>query len=251
MRPGSLRLLVGLTLLLALMPVAARAADARPEILGLGDSVMSGRNCDCDGIPTMYARRVTWRDGVSVHPVNLGVAGATTASLQADLNTSSYSAAVSRARVVLLDIGANDLYPALAKWEHGGCDSACYAPMVRGMKHGLDQDLRRINSLRPGHSEVMVATYWNVFEDGKQTERAMGWKYIAWSRKVTRAANYAICSIAQAEHNKCVPLYPPFILQTHGDPTPYLAADGDHPNYRGSLVITRHFLSATRWRLFE
>lgn len=228
----------------------ATTTSPRPEVLGLGDSVMSGHHCGCDGIPVMFARRVTWKTGVAVDAVNDGVNGATTTSLLADLDTQRYDDAVSSATVVLIDIGANDLYPALDAWRNGGCSSSCYQPMIRRMGARLGQILNRVNALRRGHSEVMVATYWNVFQDGADIAKARGDKYIWWSRALTRAANQVICSTAVDKGTKCVPLYAPFIRDTNGDPTRYLADDGDHPNYRGTLLIVHQFLDDTRFKMF-
>lgn len=253
MSPVHRRVAAATTLLLALLSVPSAGADAAgsgPEVLGLGDSVMSGYHCGCDGIPVMYGGRVTRRTGVSVRPVNLGVNGATTSSLLADLDTSEYDDAVRSARVVLLDIGANDLQPALTRWRNGGCDSGCYDPMISQMRSRLDRVLDRVNALRSRPSQVLVATYWNVFTDGKVALQQGGTAQMTWSRRLTRTANGQICDSAQAHDFTCVPLYPPFILWTGGDPTPLLASDGDHPDLLGSRRIARRFARATRWSLF-
>lgn len=55
------------------------------RVVGIGDSVMSGTACECDGIPAVYARELAARSRGRVTAVNLGQAGSTADSTEADL----------------------------------------------------------------------------------------------------------------------------------------------------------------------
>lgn len=219
-------------------------APPRVNVVGLGDSVMSGTNCDCDGIVAEYAAALQQRDGGQVSGTNLGVPGDTTSDLLDHLqHVASYRTAVRNADVVLVTIGANDLAPQWQRWESSGCDDTCYDPAVAGMGTRLDAILSLIRSLRSGPpATVLVTNYWNVFTDGAVARASGGQAQIDWSQDITLAANSAICSVATTRGASCVDLYTP--IQTV-DPTTLLASDGDHPNAAGVTVIVRALIAAT------
>lgn len=256
-----------LVVLLALAPAAAGCAvlggsrahrggraPTRPRtvsatVVGLGDSVMSGYHCDCGGPVTAYAVDVENRDRVHVRARDLGVAGATTTDLAAQLRRSGTVADVVSARVVLVIIGANDLAPSLQAWRTSGCPSSCYGPQVDRMGRHLDAVLARVHTLR-AHSRgvVLVADYWNVFPDGAPARSDGGEAEIAWGRRVTRSADTTICAAARANGAVCVDTYAPFLAG--GDPSRYLVADGDHPDKAGVDLIARALLAATPASVF-
>lgn len=216
------------------------------SIVGLGDSVTAGSNCDCAAFVERLADLVSARDGRAATATNLGVPGLTTGSLAAQLTQPGPSGSVASADTVVVTIGANDLGPLEDQWERTGCGAACRAPAVTAMARGLADDLARIRDLGHAGQRVEVTTYWNVFEDGDVADQQRGLGFADWSDKVTLSANRAICATARIFGDTCVDLYTPFLsAEGNRNPTPLLSSDGDHPNAAGHQVIARALLAAT------
>ncbi|HEY5821926.1 MAG TPA: GDSL-type esterase/lipase family protein, partial [Propionibacteriaceae bacterium] len=153
--------------------------------------------------------------------------------------------AVRAADVVVVTIGANDLAPALETWRSSDCPAGCYTPQVAAMGRRLGQVVAAVDAVHPGHHPtVLVTNYWNVFRDGDVGRRAEDDGYLDWSDAVTRVADAAICRSASLGGARCVDLYTPFKGDGSGDPTSYLADDGDHPNAAGTALISRTVLAA-------
>lgn len=219
------------------------------HVVGLGDSVMAGTNCGCDGIVEEYADALASRTGSTVRRTDLSAGGLVTGDVDDGLRTdTSQQRALRAADVVLITIGANDLYPALDRWKASSCDSSCYHAVTATMGRHLSGVLDRVESLVGPRTQVLVTNYWNVFTDGAMTRRAAGQAQIDFSEDVTDAANTEICRAARAHSATCVDLLVPFkgTEAAPQDPTPLLAPDGDHPDARGVQVIVQALLRATR-----
>lgn len=214
-------------------------------VVGLGDSVMAGTACGCSGPVTGYVRAMQRRSGRRVLGTNRGRGGATTMSLLTDLRNPTTQGDITRARAVLVIIGANDLAPQHQRWIDDGCPASCYQPAVTAMGQRVRKVLTIVQHLRT-HSRgpVLIADYWNVFRDGAVARNAGGQMLITWSRAVSRSANRAICSAARRTSAICVDTYVPFLGNDH-DPTDLLAPDGDHPNIRGMRLLVRQLVKAT------
>lgn len=216
-------------------PPAPRAL----RVVGLGDSVTAASGCDCLGFVPAYAALVHRRSGVATFTDNQGVPGLTSADLRDTLESDGDLAAqVRTADVVLITIGANDFGAALEAWQHGTCDDSCARealPQVAANVRRIVGTVDRLRGDRP--TQVIVTDYWNLFEDGETGRDDYGVAYLDWSDRLTRAANSAICSAAGDAGATCVDLYTPFKGDGGTDPTPLLAADGDHPNAAGHDVI--------------
>lgn len=206
---------------------------------------MAGTACGCQGPAAAYAELMTTALGRQITAVNMGVGGATTSSLQTQLNQSSTRSAVAGASVVLLIIGANDLIPQLVRYRSAACDAACYQPAIMNMSNRLNGLLDQIADLRNGRrGTVLVTDYWNVFPDGTSERDEHGAHEVAWGRQVSRAANTEICRVSRENGAVCVDTYAPFFA--HGDdPDRYLAPDGDHPNAAGVDLIAAQLQKAT------
>lgn len=228
------------------MDTAATSPSAGNDVVvGLGDSVMAGTACGCDGPVAAYARLMSKSLGRHITAVNMGVGGATTSSLQAQLRQSSTRSAVAGASVVLLIIGANDLLPQLVRYRSTECTHTCYQPAVLNMSDRLNGLLDQIADLRNGRrGTVLVADYWNVFPDGTSEREEHGADEVAWGRQVSRAANAEICRVSRENGAVCVDTYAPFLAHD-GDPDRYLAPDGDHPNVAGVDLIAAQLQRAT------
>jgi lysophospholipase L1-like esterase len=225
------------------------AADAgalsRHRVVGLGDSVVSGSNCRCVPFVSRYAGLMALRTNSRVAAHNLGVPGLTTGGLLGQLARPEVVAVVRRADLVTVTIGANDMGPARRSWQSGTC-ARCFLAAADSVRDGTGAVLRRIAELRAGRrTEVLVTTYWNVFEeatDGDGHPRG----YRAMAERATRRTNDAVCDAAEAAGDACVDLYAPF--KGNGkDPLPLLAADRDHPSPAGHAVIAAT-LARHGWR---
>lgn len=218
------------------------------RLLGLGDSVTAGTDCACTDYVTGLGRLLADRDSRPVTVDNLGAPGATTSDLLVALSTDrALQQAVSRADVVVVTLGANDLTDSLDAWRRGDCSVGCYQPGVDAMSERLTQAVSAIRKLRSGPpAQILLTTYWNVFPDGQVAERAESDGYLPWSDQITRAANQAIRSSADRTGAACVDLYGPFRSHPGDDPTDLLADDGDHPNPAGTALISQQVLAAVR-----
>ncbi|QGN57756.1 SGNH/GDSL hydrolase family protein [Nostocoides sp. HKS02] len=220
-------------------------ADTSPVVVvGLGDSVTSGFACDCTTFIALYAALLRQRAHRPTEAVNLGVAGLTSMSLSEQLDSVAARVQLSRAGVVVLTIGANDLNPLIGRWQKGGCDTSCIEPATDLMGTRLAAVLTRLGTLVPAGAHILVTTYWNVFEDGDVADADYGKSFGPWSAAVTRSANAHICTAAAQAGDSCVDLYEPFEGAGDRNPTALLADDGDHPNAAGHRLIAQTLIQA-------
>jgi len=218
------------------------------HVVGIGDSVMAGTNCNCETIMTGFAHAMADRTGRSVMATNLGVPGFTTNDLLDQLHQDAAARReVANADIVIVIIGANDLGDAFDSWNQSDCDASCYQPLVNAMGTRLASVLGLVRSLRAGQPmTVLVDNYWNVFTDGDVARADGGQEQIDWSTEVTKAANLAIANAATTSGDVTVDLVKPFKNGGDEDPTPLLADDGDHPNAAGVRAIVAANVAATR-----
>jgi lysophospholipase L1-like esterase len=228
-------------------PPAASSPVSPLHVVGIGDSVMAGTNCNCATITTGFAHALADRTGRTVTATNLGVAGYTTSDLLDQLRQDANARKeVANADILIVIIGANDLGDALDSWNQGDCAASCYQPQVDAMGTRLASILRLVTSLRAGQPmTVLVDNYWNVFTDGDVARADGGQTRIDWSVEVTKAANVAIAKAASSSGDLTVDLVKPFKNGGDEDPTPLLADDGDHPNAAGVRAIVAANIAAT------
>jgi lysophospholipase L1-like esterase len=209
------------------------------HVVGIGDSVMAGTNCNCETIMTGFAHAIADRTARNVTATNLGVPGYTTSDLLDQLHQDANARSeVANADILIVIIGANDLGDAFDSWNQGDCGASCYQPQVDAMGTRLAAVLSLVRSLRAGQPmTVLVDNYWNVFTDGAVARADGGEEQIAWSGAVTNAANLAIVNAATRSGDRAVDLVKPFKNGGEEDPTPLLADDGDHPNAAGVQAI--------------
>ena len=224
------------------------------SLLGLGDSVTSGASCDCTPFVDQLASLLANRDHRAVSPVNLGEAGLTAAGLAAQMSDDpAVRRAVRRADVITVTIGANDLQPALDRWDQSattsstapGCARSSEGTALAQVGADLGRILDQVAALRAGRpTQVLVSQYWNVFEDGDVAAADRGPAYLRWSDVLTRCLNAQIEAAALSHDAVPVDLYAPFKGAGDVDPTPLLADDGDHPDAAGHALIAHVLLAA-------
>jgi lysophospholipase L1-like esterase len=232
--------------------VDTASARSPVHVVGLGDSVTAGSACDCVNFVQLYATGLARRWRRTVDETNLGAGGLTSTGLLSRVQSDDETRAqVRSADVVLMTIGANDLVPALRAWDSGPgtddrtCGGTCDSTDVDRVGQNIEAVLAVVHRLRRGRPTlVLVTTYWNVFEDGDVASADRGASYLAWSDGLTRRLNARVTQAALAAGATPVDLYGPF--KANGkDPTPLLAADGDHASAAGHEVIASTLLAAT------
>lgn len=243
-----LRAAVGMAMAVVVMAGGADTTGSEPgpaaqqhmlRVVGLGDSVTAGTACDCDDFVRQFAGLAGRRIGQEVLAANDGVPGLTSSGLRDQLESGSdVSRDVRTGDVVMITIGANDLLAARRQWEQDSCDDQCAAADLPWIRRNIEQAVGDVRRLRDGQpTEILVTNYWNVFEDGAVARARQGPAFLSWSDHVTRMANSVICTAAARAGSTCVDLYAAFKGDGTNDPTPLLAADGDHPNAEGHQLI--------------
>ena len=134
---------------------------------------------------------------------NESVSGLDTAGMLAELRQPGVVAAVRRADVFLVTIGANDFADHHDQVVEGSCAvgtaSDCVGDEVAAMRdspgRGARRDPHACEQGRP--TTVLVTGYWNVFEDGEVAQHAFGAAGLQASIQLTRRANAAISSVSR------------------------------------------------------
>lgn len=225
-------------------PMVTATTGGPMVVLGLGDSVMAGTGCGCDGIPEEYSAILRQRTGRQVTAVNEGVPGATSADLLADLKDPGLRSEVADADVIIVSIGANDMVDGLDGCTPSGC-AAQSASQAAAMKSRVDAVLTQLRALRGARPfECLVLGYWNVYPEGDPTvpEDEHG-RPVALA--ATTAANGVLEQSASGHGATYVDLMPSFRgADGQSNPSRLLAEDGDHPNATGVEVIAHELAQA-------
>lgn len=183
---------------------------------------------------------------------NLGVGGMDSAELRRQLDDpgSGFATAVAGADIDLLTVGANDFVPQHDAVVNGECPSDvtsdCMEDELEAMRRNLSAILGRIHRLRGARpTAVLVTGYWNVFEDGDVARSAYPDIGLSAAQRLTRLVNAALRDVAADSGATYVDLYDAFNgPASGGDITHLLAADGDHPNAAGQILIARRLVAA-------
>jgi lysophospholipase L1-like esterase len=227
-------------------PASGSAPVASPRhrtetVVTLGDSVPRGTACGCTPFGSIVASRMSRSLGTAVRDLNDSVSGLTSGGLL-DMLSSGGSVAndVSRADVVLIEIGANDVSYLGTRC---GTGTGCYAASIAGVAANVADILERVKAHNP-HPwlQVVLVNYWNVWQDGR-VAAGLGSDFQKTSRNVTAAVNASLADVAASRSLSVVDLVLPFLAANNFDDTDLLAADGDHPNASGHLLIANTILN--------
>jgi lysophospholipase L1-like esterase len=227
---------------------ASGGANRPITVVGVGDSVTAGSNCACKAYVELYAADLAAERDLKTSAINMGVSsGGTSPQLLRSLTQpGAFRDQVAGADILLVTIGANDLYALVGTWHSGGCASSCYSPLIHSVGDNIELIVSAARAARPKHpATVLVTNYWNVFQDGDVGTAQNGVPFEIWSDILTRAENAQICDSAQRAGATCVDLYRPFKGDGSKNPTSLLAADGDHPNAAGHQLIASTVLAKT------
>jgi lysophospholipase L1-like esterase len=212
------------------------------RVVALGDSVTAGTACNCSAFPAVYGGLLGRRTGASVTVDNLGVSGLDSAGLLGQLDQAD--SAVAGADVVLLTIGANDFGDHHDEITEGRCAPAdggdCVSDELEQLSGNLNRILTRIRALREARvTTVLVTGYWNVFEDGEVARQAFPPEGVAATVELTRRVNKVVAAVSASHGAAYVDLFGPFENRGRVGVTRLLAADGDHPDAAGHLLIAQ------------
>lgn len=229
-----------------LPPSASSGTGRSVMVVGVGDSVTSGQNCNCATFVALYARDLASTRALSTSAVNLGVSGMTSTQLLAEVTApGAFRDQVAMADVLLVTIGANDLLSLEGK-QPASCPATCYGPLIDSVGHNTALIVAAAKAAHPGHpATILVTDYWNVFQDGDVGAAENGEAFQSWSDELTRSQSNSVCTAAREAGAICVGLYAPFKGNGSKNPTALLAADGDHPNASGHELIASTLLANT------
>jgi lysophospholipase L1-like esterase len=162
---------------------------------------------------------------------------------QLDQADSAAARAVKGADIVLLTIGANDFGDHHDEVTEARCAQAaggdCASDELEQLSGNLHRILTRIRTLREAKATtVLVTGYWNVYEDGEVARQAFPPEGVAATVELTGRVNTVIAAVSASYGAAFVDLFAPFEKRGVGV-TGLLAADGDHPNAAGHLLIAQ------------
>lgn len=198
-------------------------------LTALGDSVPAGSACDCTPFPEQVAsdRHLT--------TANEAVPGYQSQQVVDQLDDDrNVIEDVAGSRVVLIEVGANDV----SESDACGTAVACYEPKVPAIETNLTRIVERVRQLTQDHPvEVVLINYWSAWLGGAYAT-ARGAAYVATAQDLTAQVNAEILAVAEQTHSVDVDLVTPFGgPDVSKDDTGLLAPDGDHPNAAGQAVI--------------
>lgn len=227
---------------------AAQTPPATIQVLGLGDSVMAGTACDCEGIPAAFAARLQSNFGRQVSWVNAAQSGATSQDLLQDLAEPAVKSEVATADVILITVGANDVVRAVEDCPPQDCGDQV-AAVTQGVGRRLSKILAQIRQAQAGRkTTTLVLGYWNVFAvDDPDTPLDPDDNPIDLA--ATQETNAVLAKVSRSNGARYVDLNRAFFGHSgDDDPLPLLAEDGDHPNAGGVDAIVAELMRAVSIR---
>ncbi len=192
------------------------ATPATVTLLALGDSWPYGAHCNgCTPFPELYADGLEKQVGPNVEFVDLVTNGGTSGTLLESLTSdATYRSAVSRADVIMISTGANDLEPFGQAWKAGTCGGAdgleCFRDLEKEWRDNFDAMLDTVDVLREGKpTAVRVVTNSNEFLSDPGLIDYFGADFgLDGGAAITAMHHDALCAAA-AEHDAvCVDLRP-------------------------------------------
>jgi lysophospholipase L1-like esterase len=208
------------------------------DYVALGDSLAAGRTpygVDEDGYVDYLASRFE-QSQYNVELDNYGVSGYSTTHIQNELfnptNTkyASLRESISNAELVTIDIGANDLLPALTEIQ---ANPALATTVLKGIGERLFLILSEIDKINP-ETKVYVMGYYNPFPHLPEQQQAA-------IIPLLDAFNQTIQSVASMNSDIFVPTAK--VIEKHEKD--YLPNPADiHLNIEGYKVVAKEFWKA-------
>lgn len=204
--------------------------DGKLSIVALGDSLTRGIGDDSgEGYVKRLTHTLKDEYGQDISLANLSVSGAKTADLASLLKTSGAKHAVSKADVIVMTIGGNDLFPGVEGLTAENL--AAYEPDTETFEANSRQileELRKENADAP----IYWISLYNPFEDltilGDTSQFVIDWNY-QLQRLASEYKNFVI-----------IPVFDLF----QGQVKEFLYTDHFHPNAKGYEAIAERLTQA-------
>lgn len=217
-------------------PDAAERAGSETvslDVTALGDSLAKGTG---DDTGSGFARRVVdllaKQGGKSKLVNNLGINGLTTKELLPMLEEPGVQYALKRAGVILLSIGANDLFDGGQQLETR-TDIPTEKELekaIQGASTNLVKIVKRLHEINPQAQLVYIGLY-NPFSDMEQLKEAGDDAVARWNAVAAEA-------MASLEGGRVAPTADLFTLRAPS----YLSGDHFHPNGTGYQAIAERIV---------
>lgn len=212
----------------------AETAEAKKpdtlQIVSLGDSLTRGVG-DKEGLGYIGRLRTSletdYKQKVAVN--NLAVTGARTPDLLKQLTDNGVKYSISRANVIILTIGGNDVFPG---WQSiGQTDLTQYRPDVTTFQDNVKKIITQIREINPDSPIYWLGLY-NPFEDVPEL-KGSGSVVVDWNDALTKAT-------LDAKGVYIVPTYDLF----QGKGKDLLYSDHFHPNEKGYTLMANRLLQS-------
>jgi len=222
---------------------ALSSASVGRTVVALGDSVPSGRGCECRAFPETYAATSAGRVGAVGSTVNLAVDGYTSAELRSQVLGPAARAALQTANTVVIMVGANDFLQPFVDDLDGRCFGPdCYTLAERSLSANVVETIQQIHAVHPAPVSVIVVGYWNVAQDGSVGRALYGVDGMAKADRATAHANTALQQAAADAGAHYVATFAAFrgqegalggwCLSPRGDP-------GSRSSFRENVLMTQ------------
>jgi lysophospholipase L1-like esterase len=214
------------------------------QIVGIGDSVLATRGCECPGALADYARLYGARHRVRTFLVNAADDGpATSTSLLAEVRRwPTLRADLRLAKIVVIMVGANDFSPAFSARSTAAPAAEAFDLVAARVRRNLISLVAAIRTLGGPLTDVLICGYWNDFKDGDVADREYTPAQRVVAAVATEATNSALRAAALTVGAAFVPIKEAFDLR--GDTTPMLGRDGNHLSPIGNELVARALLHA-------
>lgn len=206
------------------------AEDGKLSIVALGDSLTRGIGDDSgQGYVKRLTRTLTDKYNQDISLANLSVSGAKTGDLASLLQTPGANHAISKADIILMTIGGNDLFPGVEGLTAENL--ADYAPDTDAFETNSRKILDRLREQNTDAPIYWISLY-NPFEDltvlGDTSQFVINW-------------NYQLQMLAsQYENLVIIPVFDLF----QGQVKEFLYTDHFHPNAKGYEAIAERLTQA-------
>jgi lysophospholipase L1-like esterase len=225
---------------------ATATPDSTLRYVALGDSLATGYGAT-EGYVYRYADFLSVDTGTKIDVYNLGVNGLTSERLRAEIEDNrSVRDAIGQAKIITINIGANDLLWARWSYQTGDCGGAdnqdCLRQAVGEFWANWDAILADVTGLRsPDVAIIRTMDFYNPLLD---VDEVMG----GWPndfevfKKYLDQVNSHIAKSSDVYGIPHAKVYEAF-NGPNGDEDPmtkgYVSSDGIHPNDGGHAVIAR------------
>lgn len=210
--------------------------NSQSNILGLGDSSITGYDCMCENLLTYYANRI----GTKKFD-NYGVNGSTTTMMLEQLKNNDIKNSIKKSQSILLIIGANDLNSVREDYIKNNMTNITYNKdkLYNTTISNINTIVNQIKTIHGNDNvNINLVGYWNLFSDGSKAVNQDGYREYAWSIAYTTKFNNDLLKISKNDHINFIDSDK--ILKKYGKRDNYISEDGEHLNSTGYQIIANN-----------